>query len=102
LGQIVDLRNKETCPCLKTFSNWDSAKLKESCILAYTNQMNELREVEQAQRGGEGAGDGEAAATAVDSKLMRTLRAELREVSSSLLMLLFCFFQAGFKVQFLL
>jgi hypothetical protein len=66
--------------------------------------MKELREVEQAQRGGEGAGEEEAAAatTATDSKLMRTLRAELREVSCSLLVLLFCFFQVGFKVQYLL
>ena len=42
----MDLRNKETCPCFKNLAQWDSARLKETLIEAYQNQMEVLKEHE--------------------------------------------------------
>lgn len=63
LGEILDLRNKETCPSLKNVSKWSSAKIKEHCVKAFEAQMKELEEVEGPE-----------------VKLMRTLKAEFRVV----------------------
>lgn len=64
LGQILDLRNKENCPCLKVVSKWPSQRVKELCVRAYEEQMRELEEAEGAE-----------------GRLMRTLKSELRTVS---------------------
>lgn len=74
LGEILDLRNKETCPNLKNVSKWSSAKVKEHCLKALEAQMKELEEVEGP-----------------DVKLMRTLKAELRAVSGQCVVIdLYC------------
>jgi hypothetical protein len=65
LGNIVDLRDKETCPNLKNLSKWTSAQLQEKLIEAYVKQMEVLREHE---------GD--------DNSLYRTLQSDLKRVSS--------------------
>jgi hypothetical protein len=65
LGTIVDLRNKETCPNLKTISAWSSAKIQETLIAALSNQMEVLKEHE---------GD--------ENKLYRELRHSLRTFKS--------------------
>ena len=63
LGQIVDLRDKSTCPSLKNISQWPSAKIKEHCIIAYTKQMEQLAEAE-----------------GTEGRLMRKLKSELHKV----------------------
>lgn len=64
LGNIVDLRDKSTCPNLKNLSKWPSAKLQQTLIEAYEKQMEALKEHE---------GD--------DTKLYLSLRNELKRVS---------------------
>ena len=46
LGNIIDLRNKETCPCLRNFKSYPCADLKKLCIDAYEKQMDILKEHE--------------------------------------------------------
>ena len=65
LGHILDLRKKETCPCLINLIKKTSHELKELCITAIQNQMNALREAEGEVR------------------LIHTLKAELADVSYS-------------------
>eukprot|EP01032_Pedospumella_encystans_P027405 gene27405-30976_t len=65
LGQILDLRNKESCPCLKNVSKWSSAEIKDLSMKAFEQQMKELEEVEGSE-----------------VKLMRTLKAEYRAIKA--------------------
>ena len=67
LGNILDLRNKEKIPCLSNFSKKSSRELKEMCLLAIQNQMQQL-----------------AAAEGDKCKLYSSLRAELAEVRNAL------------------
>jgi hypothetical protein len=62
---IKDLRNRDTCPCLKNFAKMPTAELKELCILAYDRQMKALVETE---------GD--------EAKLLQELKTELKEVKA--------------------
>ena len=62
---IKDLRNMETCPCLKNFVKRPTAELKQLCILAYERQMKALIEAE---------GD--------EAKLLQELKTELKEVKA--------------------
>ncbi len=64
LGQILDLRNKETCPSLKNVSGWSSEKIKELCMKAYEQQMRDLEDSE-----------------GTEVRLYRTLKAEYKAVS---------------------
>eukprot|EP01035_Chromulina_nebulosa_P018073 gene18073-23721_t len=63
LGHILDLRNKQTCPCLSNLIKKSSLELKELCIRAIENQMKALKEAE-----------GE------DCVLIYTLKAELADI----------------------
>jgi len=64
LGNIVDLRNKESCPSLRNVSSWSCDKIKLKCIEAYENQMKILKDIEE------------------ESTLLNSLRKELKEVKS--------------------
>lgn len=66
LGQILDLRNKETCPCLSNFIKMPSHELKDLCVKAIQNQMKALVEAE-----------GE------DVSLLQDLKTELADVCST-------------------
>lgn len=63
----MDKRDKDTCPCLRNFSQKSSAELKDLCIVAYEEQIKQLIEAEGP-----------------NTKLERTLKRELQEVCSSL------------------
>mmetsp|Transcript_9940 Transcript_9940/g.16650 ORF Transcript_9940/g.16650 Transcript_9940/m.16650 type:complete len:213 (+) Transcript_9940:58-696(+) len=63
LGHILDLRDKETCPCLSNVCKWPSEQIKAMCIKAYDEQMKQLQAAE---------GD--------ECKLMRELKKELQEI----------------------
>lgn len=65
LGTIVDLRNKETAPCLSNFAKMDTTELKGLCILAYEKQIAAL-----------------AAAEGDKGKLMSELKLEIKEVGA--------------------
>lgn len=65
LGDIVDLRNKETCPNLINLSQKPTSELKQLCLDAYDKQLDALRE-----REGE------------DCKLYSALRLERREIKA--------------------
>lgn len=48
LGQILDLRNKSSCPNFKNFARKSSEELKELCIKAYEKQLHDLIEYYEA------------------------------------------------------
>ena len=64
LGNILDLRNKATAPCLTNFAQMDLQELKNLCISAYEKQMTSL-----------------IAAEGEETKLLGILKGELKEVS---------------------
>ena len=65
IGDIVDKRDQASCPCLRNFSQKSSAELRDLCIVAYEEQMKQL-----------------VAAEGPNTKLERTLKRELQEVSN--------------------
>jgi len=86
LGQILDLRNKDTCPCLKNVSKWSSAEIKDLSMKAFEQQMKELEEAEGSE-----------------VKLMRSLKAEYRAVSSAFLhhfLAYICYIISGSSVAY--
>ena len=64
MGNILDLRNKATAPCLTNFAQMDLQELKNLCISAYEKQMTSL-----------------IAAEGEETKLLGILKGELKEVS---------------------
>ena len=67
LGQLVDKRDQDTCPNLRNLSQKSSAELKDLCIIAYEEQIRQLVESEGP-----------------DTKLERTLKRELAEVTTQI------------------
>ena len=62
---IKDMRDRNSCPCLKNFAKMPATQLKELCVLAYERQMKDLEKTEGA-----------------DVKLLKELKSELKEVKA--------------------